>query len=124
MPGEEGYPAYLGSRLAQFYERAGRVTALGNDDREGTLSVIGAVSPAGGDISETGYAGYSANCKSILASGFDLAYKRHFAINWLESYLSLYDTLGNWFDKNVADDCFKKDASCAFCRMNLLCWKW
>ena len=104
MPGEEGYPAYLGSRLAQFYERAGRVTALGNDDREGTLSVIGAVSPAGGDISEPVTQATLRIVKVFWRLDSDLAYKRHFpAINWLESY-SLYDTLGNWFDKNVADD--------------------
>ncbi|MBP7347258.1 MAG: V-type ATP synthase subunit A [Butyrivibrio sp.] len=104
MPGEEGYPAYLGSRLAQFYERAGRVRALGNDEREGTLSVIGAVSPAGGDISEPVTQATLRIVKVFWRLDSDLAYKRHFpAINWLESY-SLYDTLGNWFDKNVADD--------------------
>lgn len=104
MPGEEGYPAYLGSRLAQFYERAGRVRALGNDEREGTLSVIGAVSPAGGDISEPVTQATLRIVKVFWRLDSDLAYKRHFpAINWLESY-SLYDTLGDWFDKNVADD--------------------
>lgn len=70
MPGEEGYPAYLGSRLAQFYERAGRVVCLGNDDRIGTLTAIGAVSPPGGDISEPVSQGNTAYCKGILGIGF------------------------------------------------------
>ena len=105
MPGEEGYPAYLGSRLAQFYERAGRVITLGSDeDREGSLSVIGAVSPAGGDISEPVTQATLRIVKVFWRLDSDLAYKRHFpAINWLESY-SLYDKLGAWFDKNVESD--------------------
>ncbi len=101
MPGEEGYPAYLGSRLAQFYERAGRVITLGEDEREGSLSVIGAVSPAGGDISEPVTQATLRIVKVFWRLDSDLAYKRHFpAINWLESY-SLYDKLGGWFDANV-----------------------
>ncbi|MCR5093082.1 MAG: V-type ATP synthase subunit A [Lachnospiraceae bacterium] len=101
MPGEEGYPAYLGSRLAQFYERAGRVHTLGSEEREGSLSVIGAVSPAGGDISEPVTQATLRIVKVFWRLDSDLAYKRHFpAINWLESY-SLYDKLDGWFDKNV-----------------------
>ena len=105
MPGEEGYPAYLGSRLAQFYERAGRVSCLGSDDREGALSVIGAVSPAGGDISEPVSQATLRIVKVFWGLDSALAYKRHFpAINWLTSY-SLYSTnLGKWFNENVAPD--------------------
>ncbi|MCR4762433.1 MAG: V-type ATP synthase subunit A [Lachnospiraceae bacterium] len=104
MPGEEGYPAYLGSRLAQFYERAGRVITLGEEEREGSLSVIGAVSPAGGDISEPVTQATLRIVKVFWRLDSDLAYKRHFpAINWLESY-SLYDKLDGWFDKNVDAD--------------------
>lgn len=104
MPGEEGYPAYLGSRLAQFYERAGRVNCLGSDDREGSLSVIGAVSPAGGDISEPVTQATLRIVKVFWRLDANLAYKRHFpAINWLESY-SLYDQMDKWFSDNVAED--------------------
>ena len=104
MPGEEGYPAYLGSRLAQFYERAGRVITLGEGEREGSLSVIGAVSPAGGDISEPVTQATLRIVKVFWRLDSDLAYKRHFpAINWLESY-SLYDKLDGWFDKNVSEE--------------------
>ncbi len=105
MPGEEGYPAYLGSRLAQFYERAGRVVALGKDMREGTLSVIGAVSPAGGDISEPVSQATLRIVKVFWGLDSSLAYKRHFpAINWLTSYSLYADSLGKWFNENVADD--------------------
>ena len=87
MPGEEGYPAYLGSRLAQFYERAGRVISLGSDSREGALSVIGAVSPPGGDISEPVSQATLRIVKVFWGLDSALAYKRHFpAINWLTSY--------------------------------------
>ena len=100
MPGEEGYPAYLGSRLAQFYERAGRVKALGKEGRIGHLSVIGAVSPPGGDISEPVSQATLRIVKVYWGLDSALAYKRHFpAINWLNSY-SLYD-LGAWFNENV-----------------------
>jgi V/A-type H+-transporting ATPase subunit A len=103
MPGEEGYPAYLGSRLAQFYERAGRVTSLGKDQREGTLSVIGAVSPPGGDISEPVSQATLRIVKVFWGLDANLAYKRHFpAINWLTSYSLYVDSLGGWFDKNVS----------------------
>lgn len=102
MPGEEGYPAYLGSRLAQFYERAGRVKTLGSDDREGALSVIGAVSPAGGDISEPVTQATLRIVKVFWSLDAALAYKRHFpAINWLTSYSLYLDTMGPWFEKSV-----------------------
>ena len=105
MPGEEGYPAYLGSRLAQFYERAGHVKCLGSDDREGALSVIGAVSPAGGDISEPVTQATLRIVKVFWSLDADLAYQRHFpAINWLTSYSLYLDSLGKWFDANVDED--------------------
>ncbi|NLJ97503.1 MAG: V-type ATP synthase subunit A [Clostridiales bacterium] len=100
MPGEEGYPAYLASRLAQFYERAGRVISLGKEGREGALSAIGAVSPPGGDISEPVSQATLRIVKVFWSLESNLAYSRHFpAINWLTSY-SLYD-LGKWFNANV-----------------------
>lgn len=104
MPGEEGYPAYLGSRLAQFYERAGKVVSCGNDDRIGSLSVIGAVSPPGGDISEPVSQATLRIVKVFWGLDSALAYKRHFpAINWLTSYSLYTDSMGDWFDKNVSD---------------------
>lgn len=103
MPGEEGYPAYLGSRLAQFYERAGRVLSLGQNSREGTLSVIGAVSPPGGDISEPVSQATLRIVKVFWGLDSSLAYRRHFpAINWLNSYSLYVDTLASWFNKHVA----------------------
>ena len=105
MPGEEGYPAYLGSRLAQFYERAGRVISLGSDNREGALSVIGAVSPAGGDISEPVTQATLRIVKVFWSLDADLAYKRHFpAINWLTSYSLYVDTMEKWFNAEVESD--------------------
>jgi len=102
MPGEEGYPAYLGSRLAQFYERAGRVEVLGSAEQEGALSVIGAVSPPGGDISEPVSQATLRIVKVFWGLDSALAYKRHFpAINWLTSYSLYADNLGNWFNSNV-----------------------
>lgn len=102
MPGEEGYPAYLGSRLAQFYERAGRVVSLGTEGREGALSVIGAVSPPGGDISEPVSQATLRIVKVFWGLDADLAYKRHFpAINWLNSYSLYVDTLEPWFNEHV-----------------------
>ena len=102
MPGEEGYPAYLGSRLAQFYERAGRVVSLGTEGREGALSAIGAVSPPGGDTSEPVSQATLRIVKVFWGLDSDLAYKRHFpAINWLSSYSLYVDRLNKWFDKNV-----------------------
>ncbi len=105
MPGEEGYPAYLGSRLAQFYERAGHVICLGKDGREGALSAIGAVSPPGGDISEPVSQATLRIVKVFWGLDSSLAYKRHFpAINWLTSYSLYVDTMAKWFNTNVASD--------------------
>ena len=105
MPGEEGYPAYLGSRLAQFYERAGHVICNGKDGREGALTAIGAVSPPGGDISEPVSQATLRIVKVFWGLDANLAYKRHFpAINWLTSYSLYLDSVGGWFDENVAPD--------------------
>ena len=105
MPGEEGYPAYLGSRLAQFYERAGKVITLGTDDKEGALSVIGAVSPPGGDISEPVSQATLRIVKVFWGLDSSLAYKRHFpAINWLNSYSLYIDTMSDWYNQTVAPD--------------------
>jgi V/A-type H+-transporting ATPase subunit A len=102
MPGEEGYPAYLGSRLAQFYERAGRVETLGSETREGALSVIGAVSPPGGDISEPVSQATLRIVKVFWSLDSALAYKRHFpAVNWLTSYSLYVDTMEKWFNSQV-----------------------
>ena len=104
MPGEEGYPAYLGSRLAQFYERAGHVISLGKNGREGALSVIGAVSPPGGDISEPVSQATLRIVKVFWGLDSALAYKRHFpAINWLTSYSLYLDSVKGWFDENVSE---------------------
>ncbi len=105
MPGEEGYPAYLGSRLAQFYERAGRVIVNGSEDTEGALSVIGAVSPPGGDISEPVSQATLRIVKVFWGLDANLAYKRHFpAINWLTSYSLYTDQLAEWYKENAAPD--------------------
>lgn len=105
MPGEEGYPAYLGSRLAQFYERAGRVVTLGGEKREGALSVIGAVSPAGGDISEPVTQATLRIVKVFWSLDAQLAYARHFpAINWLTSYSLYLEDIGDWLNANVHSD--------------------
>ena len=105
MPGEEGYPAYLGSRLAQFYERAGHVISLGKDGREGALSAIGAVSPPGGDISEPVSHATLRIVKVFWGLDSALAYKRHFpAINWLNSYSLYLDDMEKWFNAKVAPD--------------------
>ena len=105
MPGEEGYPAYLGSRLAQFYERAGRVISLGSDGREGALSVIGAVSPPGGDISEPVSQATLRIVKVFWGLDSALAYKRHFpAINWLTSYSLYVDTLAQWYNEQFGPE--------------------
>ena len=105
MPGEEGYPAYLGSRLAQFYERAGRVIVNGEGETEGALSVIGAVSPPGGDISEPVSQATLRIVKVFWGLDSSLAYKRHFpAVNWLTSYSLYADSLAGWFNENVRDD--------------------
>ena len=104
-PSGRGYPAYLGSRLAQFYERAGHVICLGRDGREGALSAIGAVSPPGGDISEPVSQATLRIVKVFWGLDSALAYKRHFpAINWLTSYSLYVENLGKWFDENVSDE--------------------
>ena len=105
MPGEEGYPAYLGSRLAQFYERAGHVVSLGKEGREGALSVIGAVSPPGGDTSEPVSQATLRIVKVFWGLDASLAYKRHFpAINWLKSYSLYLDDMEKWFNGQIAED--------------------
>ena len=105
MPGEEGYPAYLGSRLAGFYERAGRVKSIGEDSREGALSIIGAVSPQGGDISEPVSQATLRIVKVFWGLDSSLAYRRHFpAINWLKSYSLYLDMMEKWYKENVAED--------------------
>ena len=108
MPGEEGYPAYLGSRLAQFYERAGQVLTLGKEGRTGSLSAIGAVSPPGGDTSEPVSQATLRIVKVFWGLDSALAYKRHFpAINWLTSYSLYLDNLAGWFTENVSEDWMK-----------------
>ena len=103
MPGDEGYPAYLGSRLADYYERAGKVECLGNDGREGSITAIGAVSPPGGDISEPVSQGTLRIVKVFWGLDAQLAYQRHFpTINWLTSYSLYQDTIDNWMDEHVA----------------------
>ena len=107
MPGEEGYPAYLGSRIAQFYERAGRVYPLGTtDNQESSLSVIGAVSPPGGDLSDPVVQGTLREVRVFWSLRAELAYSRHFpAVDWLTSY-SLYgdsDTLDTYYQENVSE---------------------
>ncbi len=105
MPGDEGYPAYLGSRLADYYERAGKVECLGNDGREGSITAIGAVSPPGGDISEPVSQGTLRIVKVFWGLDAQLAYQRHFpTINWLTSYSLYQDTIDEWMDENVADN--------------------
>ncbi len=113
MPGEEGYPAYLTSRLAQFYERAGKVVCLGADGREGCLSAIGAVSPQGGDISEPVTQATLRIVKVFWGLDASLAYRRHFpAINWLNSYSLYRDRLAPWFDKEVSPRWMTHTARC------------
>ena len=105
MPGEEGYPAYLASRIAEFYERAGLVKCLGRDGREGTITAIGAVSPPGGDISEPVSQATLRIVKVFWGLSAQLAYKRHFpAIDWLQSYSLYADSLSDWFDDNVTPE--------------------
>ncbi|MBR5390196.1 MAG: V-type ATP synthase subunit A, partial [Clostridia bacterium] len=104
MPGEEGYPAYLASRLAQFYERAGVVECLGADDRQGSVTAIGAVSPPGGDISEPVAQATMRIVKVFWALDSSLAYARHFpAINWLTSYSLYMDTLRPWYTQQFGE---------------------
>jgi V/A-type H+-transporting ATPase subunit A len=105
MPGEEGYPAYLSSRLAEFYERAGLVKCLGQDGRIGAISAIGAVSPPGGDTSEPVSQGTLRIVKVFWGLSAQLAYSRHFpAIDWLKSYSLYEDALEDFFDSHVQKD--------------------
>ncbi|WP_139905210.1 V-type ATP synthase subunit A [Clostridium thermarum] len=105
MPGEEGYPAYLGSRLAEFYERAGKVICLGEDGREGALTAIGAVSPPGGDLSEPVTQSTLRIVKVFWGLDSQLAYRRHFpAINWLSSYSLYLEKVSGWMDENVGEN--------------------
>jgi len=105
MPGEEGYPAYLSSRLAQFYERAGKVVTLGSGERVGSLSAIGAVSPPGGDISEPVTQATLRIVKVFWGLDSNLAYRRHFpAINWLTSYSLYVDKMIDWYNSNISRD--------------------
>ncbi|MCY6370839.1 V-type ATP synthase subunit A [Clostridium ganghwense] len=105
MPGDEGYPAYLGSRLADFYERAGKVICLGEDGREGALTAIGAVSPPGGDLSEPVTQATLRIVKVFWGLDAQLAYRRHFpAINWLNSYSLYLEKIGAWMNENVSEE--------------------
>lgn len=105
MPGEEGYPAYLGSKAAEFYERAGKVICVGSENREGALTAVGAVSPPGGDLSEPVTQATLRIVKVFWGLDSALAYRRHFpAINWLQSYSLYLDRLGDWFTEQVAPD--------------------
>jgi V/A-type H+-transporting ATPase subunit A len=105
MPGEEGYPAYLSSRLAQFYERAGKVKTLGSTERMGSISAIGAVSPPGGDISEPVTQATLRIVKVFWGLDYNLSYRRHFpAINWLISYSLYSDRLSDWYKQHISRD--------------------
>jgi V/A-type H+-transporting ATPase subunit A len=105
MPGEEGYPAYLGKRLAEFYERSGRVMVLSPDERVGSVTIVGAVSPPGGDFSEPVSQNTLRVTRVFWALDASLAGRRHFpAINWLTSYSLYTDDLAGWGRKNVAND--------------------
>ena len=105
MPGEEGYPAYLASRLAQFYERAGVVQCLASDERTGSLTAVGAVSPPGGDLSEPVAQATMRIVKVFWSLDASLAYRRHFpAINWLNSYSLYLDAVTPWFNENMGED--------------------
>ncbi len=105
MPGEEGYPAYLASRLAEFYERAGRVKVMGSKDREGSVSIVGAVSPPGGDFSEPVTQNTLRIVKVFWALDSDLADRRHFpSVNWLRSYSLYLDRVKEWWSKNAGEN--------------------
>lgn len=105
MPGEEGYPAYLGSRISEFYERAGYVKTLGSEDRFGSITAVGAVSPPGGDLSEPVTQGTLRIVKVFWSLSSALAYKRHFpAIDWLKSYSLYTENIKDWFTENVSSD--------------------
>jgi len=109
MPGEEGYPAYLGRRIAEFYERAGYVETLGQDDRKGALSVIGAVSPPGGDLSDPVVQATLRVVRVFWSLVDELAYQRHFpAISWLTSYTLYHENLDPWFIENLGEEFVKQ----------------
>jgi V/A-type H+-transporting ATPase subunit A len=105
MPGEEGYPAYLATRLSAFYERAGRVVTLGTGDRIGSVTIVGAVSPPGGDFSEPITQNTLRVVGTFWALDTNLAYRRHFpSVNWIKSYSLYLDAITGWYDKNVSKD--------------------
>ena len=105
MPGEEGYPAYLATRLAAFYERAGRVTCLGNGERTGSVTVVGAVSPPGGDFSEPITQNTLRVVGTFWALDTNLAYRRHFpSVNWIKSYSLYLDSIAEWYSRTIAPD--------------------
>ncbi len=105
MPGEEGYPAYLATRLSAFYERAGRVVCMGAGERNGSITVVGAVSPPGGDFSEPITQNTLRVVGTFWALDTNLAYRRHFpSVNWIKSYSLYLDSIGEWYIKNVAPD--------------------
>ena len=105
MPGEEGYPAYLATRLSAFYERAGRVICMGTEERNGSITVVGAVSPPGGDFSEPITQNTLRVVGTFWALDTNLAYRRHFpSVNWIKSYSLYLDSIGDWYVKNVARD--------------------
>lgn len=113
MPGEEGYPAYLSSRLAEFYERAGIVKVLGQDDTVGSITAIGAVSPPGGDLSEPVSQATLRIVKVFWGLSASLAYKRHFpAVDWLQSYSLYAERMGEWYGDNVGDEWISLRAKC------------
>jgi V/A-type H+-transporting ATPase subunit A len=108
MPAEEGYPSYLASRLAEFYERAGRVVALGTPERTGSVTLVGAVSPAGGDFTEPVTSQTIRFVRTFWSLDARLAYSRHYpAINWMTSYSGYVDTVKMWWDSNVSEEWFK-----------------
>jgi V/A-type H+-transporting ATPase subunit A len=105
MPGEEGFPAYLGTRISSFYERSGRIKCLGSDDKEGTLSIVGAVSPPGGDLSEPVTQNTLRTVQVFWSLQDKLAYKRHFpAIDWLTSYSLYLSDLTEYYNKKIGDE--------------------
>ncbi|MCM1394423.1 MAG: V-type ATP synthase subunit A, partial [[Eubacterium] siraeum] len=113
MPGEEGYPAYLSSRLAEFYERAGMVKVLGSEDVTGSITAIGAVSPPGGDLSEPVAQATLRIVKVFWGLSASLAYKRHFpAVDWIQSYSLYADRLGDWYGEHVGDEWMSLRAAC------------
>jgi len=105
MPGEEGYPAYLATRLSAFYERAGRVICMGTEERNGSVTVVGAVSPPGGDFSEPITQNTLRVVGTFWALDTSLAYRRHFpSVNWIKSYSLYLDSIGEWYVEHVARD--------------------